>query len=67
MKATNSRECRNCHANESMDYTKQEQYAVQQHIKGVDEGKTCIDCHKGIAHSLPALYEIDPSAAIGSH
>jgi cytochrome c-type protein NapC len=64
MKATNSRECRNCHANESMDYTKQGQYAVQQHIKGVDESKTCIDCHKGIAHSLPALYEIDPSAAI---
>ncbi len=22
---------------------------------------TCIDCHKGIAHSLPAMYEIDSS------
>ena len=65
MKATDSRECRNCHDYESMDYPKQGQRAVRQHIKGFDDGKTCIDCHKGIAHSLPALYEIDPSAAIG--
>lgn len=65
MKANDSRECRNCHDYESMDYPKQGQRAVKQHIKGFDEGKTCIDCHKGIAHSLPALYEVDPSAAIG--
>ncbi len=65
MKATDSRECRNCHDYESMDYPRQGQRAVRQHIKGFDEGKTCIDCHKGIAHSLPALYEVDPSAAIG--
>ncbi len=65
MKATDSRECRNCHDYESMDYPKQGQRAVAQHIAGFDEGKTCIDCHKGIAHSLPALYEIDPSAAMG--
>jgi cytochrome c-type protein NapC len=65
MKATDSRECRNCHDYDSMDYPKQGQRAVKQHIKGFDEGQTCIDCHKGIAHSLPALYEVDPSAAIG--
>jgi cytochrome c-type protein NapC len=67
MKASDSRECRNCHDNESMDYTKQGRRAVPQHIKGTDTGQTCIDCHKGIAHSLPALYEIDPSAAIGGN
>jgi cytochrome c-type protein NapC len=67
MKASDSRECRNCHDNESMDYTKQGRRAVPQHIKGTDNGQTCIDCHKGIAHSLPALYEIDPSAAIGGN
>jgi cytochrome c-type protein NapC len=66
MKENDSRECRNCHDYDSMDYTKQGQRAVKQHIKGFDEGKTCIDCHKGIAHSLPALYEVDPSAAIGN-
>ena len=66
MKDTDSRECRNCHEFESMDYTAQQRRAVNQHTKGFDEGKTCIDCHKGIAHSLPAMYEEDPSAAIGA-
>ncbi len=65
MKDTDSRECRNCHDWESMDYTKQQRRAMKNHIKGFDEGKTCIDCHKGIAHSLPALYEVDPSAVTG--
>jgi cytochrome c-type protein NapC len=65
MKATDSRECRNCHEFDSMDYTRQQMRAVSQHIQGFDEGKTCIDCHKGIAHSLPAMYEVDPSAAMG--
>ncbi|MDH5731555.1 MAG: NapC/NirT family cytochrome c, partial [Gammaproteobacteria bacterium] len=53
MKETDSRECRNCHDFESMDYTEQSRRAYKRHIKGVDAGKTCIDCHKGIAHSLP--------------
>lgn len=65
MKDTDSRECRNCHEFESMDYLKQGRRAVDDHTKGFDEGKTCIDCHKGIAHSLPAMYEEDPSAAVG--
>jgi cytochrome c-type protein NapC len=25
------------------------------HQAGFAEGKTCIDCHKGIAHSLPPV------------
>lgn len=65
MKETDSRECRNCHDFKAMDYTKQGRRAMQQHIKGFDGGQTCIDCHKGIAHSLPAMYEVDPSAAVG--
>jgi len=64
MKDTNSRECRNCHDDQSMDYTRQHKRSVPRHIQGFDDGKTCIDCHKGIAHSLPAMYEEDPSAAI---
>jgi cytochrome c-type protein NapC len=67
MKKTNSRECRNCHDFDSMDYMAQEQRAVKQHDKGLNMGMTCIDCHKGIAHSLPAMYEVDPSAVLGSH
>ena len=63
MKSTDSRECRNCHDFESMDYARQGRRAVDNHTRGFDAGKTCIDCHKGIAHRLPAMYEEDPSAA----
>jgi cytochrome c-type protein NapC len=66
MQATDSRECRNCHEFDSMDYAAQGQRAVRQHIKGTDEGKTCIDCHKGIAHSLPDMHDVDSSAVLGA-
>lgn len=55
MKATDSRECRNCHDYESMDYTLQESRASRRHQQGIEEGLTCIDCHKGIAHELPDM------------
>jgi len=66
MKSTDSRECRNCHNFESMDFAEQQRRAVASHSKGLEAGETCIDCHKGIAHSLPALYEVDPSAVTGN-
>jgi cytochrome c-type protein NapC len=66
MKETNSRECRNCHDYDSMDYVDQQRRAVKAHIKGFDKGETCIDCHKGIAHSLPAMYSEDASAVTGN-
>ena len=50
MKSTNSRECRNCHSINSMDFTKQTQRARTQHQDSLKTGETCIDCHKGIAH-----------------
>ena len=53
MKETDSRECRNCHAFNSMDYTKQEPRAGRRHEEATRSGQTCIDCHKGIAHNLP--------------
>lgn len=53
MKKTDSRECRNCHTFTAMDVTLQERRARNRHLKAEDEGKTCIDCHKGIAHELP--------------
>jgi cytochrome c-type protein NapC len=55
MKNTDSRECRNCHNFQYMDYSVQGTRAKRLHQKGFDEGKTCIDCHKGIAHSLPPM------------
>ena len=66
MKATDSRECRNCHDFDSMDYTRQQRRAIDQHVKGFDNGETCIDCHKGIAHSLPGMYDEDPSSVTGT-
>ncbi len=53
MKATDSRECRNCHDFESMDFEKQETRSADRHEEGFDDNKTCIDCHKGVAHKLP--------------
>jgi nitrate/TMAO reductase-like tetraheme cytochrome c subunit len=59
MKATDSRECRNCHALVSMDLEKQDKSARKKHTleRQQEKGETCIDCHKGIAHSLPENYE----------
>ncbi|MCG8426280.1 MAG: NapC/NirT family cytochrome c [Chromatiales bacterium] len=53
MKATDSRECRTCHAFEQMDLGEQGRSARKRHSKAIDKGQTCIDCHKGIAHELP--------------
>jgi cytochrome c-type protein NapC len=55
MKANDSRECRNCHNYDYMDYTEQGNRAARMHPVAFDEGKTCIDCHKGIAHTLPQI------------
>lgn len=53
MKSTDSRECRNCHKFDYMDYTLQEPRASKTHQTALTGGKTCIDCHRGIAHTLP--------------
>ena len=65
MESTDSRECRNCHDFDSMDFTAQGRRAVAQHSTGLEEGKTCIDCHKGIAHQLPDMHEVDPTIVVG--
>ncbi len=59
MKASGSRECRNCHNFLAMNPDKQRPRAKTQHAKAQQEGKTCIDCHKGIAHLLPKEYSED--------
>lgn len=59
MKSNDSRECRSCHDYDNMDLSQQERIARKKHARGAaadedDEGgKTCIDCHKGIAHTEP--------------
>ena len=57
MEANDSHECRNCHSFEAMDFKKQQKRPSKKHPKAMKQGKTCIDCHKGIAHKLPEGYE----------
>jgi cytochrome c-type protein NapC len=52
--ANDSAPCRHCHEVTAMDPEAQALGAVREHEAGFAEGKTCIDCHKGIAHQLPA-------------
>lgn len=53
MKANNSRECRNCHSYESMDFHKQSRRSQEKMQEGMKKGETCIECHKGVAHKKP--------------
>jgi cytochrome c-type protein NapC len=40
-----------------MNFKKQQKRPQRKHPKAMKQGKTCIDCHKGIAHKLPEGYE----------
>ncbi|GAA0589387.1 NapC/NirT family cytochrome c [Caenispirillum bisanense] len=55
MKATDSRECRSCHAFDAMTMAEQREEARKRHAEALETGGTCIDCHKGIAHKLPDM------------
>ena len=44
-----------------MDFTKQTRRAAEIHSRYLVTGeRTCIDCHKGIAHELPDMTGIEP-------
>ncbi len=53
MKASNSRECRNCHSFDAMDFHKQSARAAEKMQEAMEQGKTCIECHTGVAHKRP--------------
>ena len=53
MNANDSQACRNCHDQTRWDLAAQSDKARQFHAGALAKGKTCIDCHKGIAHKLP--------------
>ncbi len=61
LKANDSLECRNCHSSAAMDLTKQAPRAADIHTRYLLSGqRTCIDCHKGIAHQLPDMTGVPP-------
>ena len=53
MNETDSRECRNCHDEGAWKLELQSEKAQRYHSEALANGKTCIDCHKGLAHKLP--------------
>jgi cytochrome c-type protein NapC len=60
MKKNDSQECRNCHDFEFMDFSEQGRRSVVQHSTALAAGeKTCVDCHKGIAHRLPDMRGVE--------
>lgn len=60
LKSNDSLECRNCHNFDYMDFTEQSERASYQHSTALADGeKTCIDCHKGIAHQLPDMKGVE--------
>ncbi|HEY5701273.1 MAG TPA: NapC/NirT family cytochrome c [Gammaproteobacteria bacterium] len=59
LKTNDSLECRNCHDFQFMDFTRQSPRAERAHADILVSGeKTCIDCHKGIAHKLPDMADV---------
>lgn len=59
MRETDSRECRSCHEAEQMNPDLQDRRAARKHAQAAADGKTCIDCHKGVAHVLPEMPDDD--------
>ncbi|MGC9458624.1 NapC/NirT family cytochrome c [Vibrio genomosp. F10] len=60
LKGNDSLECRNCHEFEFMDFSEQNSRSAKQHSTALASGdKTCVDCHKGIAHKLPDMHGVE--------
>lgn len=55
MRENDSRECRNCHSFEAMDFGKQPPKAAAAMQHAMTKQTTCIDCHKGLVHRMPDL------------
>jgi cytochrome c-type protein NapC len=53
LKANDSAECRSCHTPAAMAFTQQPPEAASAHQSLAKDGMTCIDCHRGVAHTLP--------------
>ena len=59
MKATDSRECRNCHAFDSMSLDAQKKTSQSAHKRAIKAKRTCIDCHMGVAHKIAKDFDKD--------
>jgi cytochrome c-type protein NapC len=59
MKDTDSHECRNCHALAYMALEKQKKTSQRAHKRAIEKKYTCIDCHMGVAHTMPDDFDKD--------
>ncbi len=54
MEAHDSRECRSCHTEEAIVFEEFKNHSDAKIMaEGLEEGGTCIDCHKGLVHTMP--------------
>jgi nitrate/TMAO reductase-like tetraheme cytochrome c subunit len=55
MRANDSAECRHCHqiVFDEKSLALQKKSGARDHRKGMEKGKTCIDCHTGLVHEEP--------------
>ena len=52
LRASDSRECRNCHRVDRMDFAAQSRAVRRYHRDMESRGKTCVDCHTEVAHPV---------------
>lgn len=52
-KENDSRACRNCHLLTPAVVAKQKEFVQPMHQQVLEGKATCIDCHKGVAHTAP--------------
>lgn len=57
MEKNGSAECRSCHEFDAMNLEEQERRAQRKHKQAIEDGESCISCHKGVAHPLPEEVE----------
>ena len=51
--ANGSKFCKSCHSFDAMDFSAQGGAPARQHKKAIQEGMSCVECHRGIVHKLP--------------
>jgi cytochrome c-type protein NapC len=61
LRVADSRECRDCHSVAQMDFTIQDRAVRRYHRAMEQRGKTCIDCHAGLAH--PTATDLSQASA----
>jgi cytochrome c-type protein NapC len=69
MKANDSKACRNCHDFTPEVLQAQPPKAARNHREYRQRGQTCIDCHEGVAHSVPGEPKLGserPAAPVGA-